>query len=222
MITITTAAKKKLLELWQSKKGSSPGLLIGIGGRNPNGFEYVLRFLDDEDVVKTQKALDVEDMPILIDAESVDSLKGSTVDFTAIGGGFRIDNPNPVWSWSDPVSQAIQDVLTNQINPQIAAHGGFVRLIEVKESIAYIEMGGGCVGCGLVDVTLKQGVEVAIKAAVPEITQVLDTTDHSQGTNPYYQETKGSSGPHHQPSKGNTAHHQPSKGGPPPSSPFSG
>ena len=77
-----------------------------------------------------------------------------------------------------------------QINPQIAAHGGFAELVAVDGSIAYLRMGGGCQGCGMAAVTLSQGIEVAILDTVPEITEVVDVTDHAGGTNPYYQAAK--------------------------------
>ena len=130
------------------------------------------------------------------------------IDFIAAQGSFHIDNPNPAWVWDDPLAQSVQDVLTDQINPAIAAHGGWVQLLDVKEDVAYIELGGGCVGCGLVDVTLQQGIEVAIKEAVPAIQAVVDRTDHASGTNPYYQASKAD------------PYQQPSKGGPAPQSPF--
>jgi Fe/S biogenesis protein NfuA len=208
MLEITDVARQKLLELWAEKKHTTIGLLIGIAGRGPNGFEYVLRFLTEDEESDHDLVTEIDDLPILVDRESADNLKGSTIDFLAMANGFNIDNPNPVWVWSDPLEQAVQNVLTNQINPSVASHGGRVQLLEVKDHVAYIELGGGCVGCGLVDVTLKQGIEVAIMAAVPEIKAIVDTTDHASGTNPYYQESKG--GPHH----------QPAKGGPAPSSPF--
>ena len=78
-------------------------------------------------------------------------------------------------------------MIDKKINPGLAMHRGFVSLLEVKENIAYISFGGGCQGCGLIDVTMKQGVEVTIQEAVPQIKQVLDTTDHTGGTNPYHQ-----------------------------------
>ena len=71
------------------------------------------------------------------------------------------------------------------VNPGVASHGGFVNLLEVKDNVAYIQLGGGCQGCAQVDVTLKQGIEVAIQRQVPEIVAVRDTTDHAAGTNPY-------------------------------------
>lgn len=83
--------------------------------------------------------------------------------------------------------RAVQAVLDNEINPGVAMHGGRIRLIDVIEHTAYIRLEGGCHGCGAADVTLKQGVEVAIIENVPTIIAVLDTTDHAEGKNPYYQ-----------------------------------
>lgn len=80
----------------------------------------------------------------------------------------------------------IRVLLETRINPAIAAHGGYITLIDIKDSIAFVEMAGGCQGCGMADATLKQGVEVEIKSAVPAIERVLDVTDHAGGTNPYY------------------------------------
>jgi len=82
---------------------------------------------------------------------------------------------------------AVQAVLDNDINPGVASHGGNVQLIDVAEHTVYLEFGGGCHGCGMVDVTLKQGVETRIMEAVPTIIAVFDVTDHAEGTNPYYQ-----------------------------------
>jgi Fe/S biogenesis protein NfuA len=81
-------------------------------------------------------------------------------------------------------------VLDEQINPAIAAHGGRAELVAVEDGVAYLRLGGGCQGCGLATVTLSQGIEVAILDAVPEVTQVVDVTDHASGTNPYFESAK--------------------------------
>ena len=81
-------------------------------------------------------------------------------------------------------------VLEEQINPAIASHGGHAQLVAVEDSIAYLRLGGGCQGCGMAAVTLSQGIEVAILDMVPEITEVIDVTDHSSGDNPYYEAAK--------------------------------
>ena len=81
-------------------------------------------------------------------------------------------------------------VLEEQINPAIAAHGGRAELVAVEDGVAYLRLGGGCQGCGMAAVTLSQGIEVAILDAVPEMTQVVDVTDHASGTNPYFESAK--------------------------------
>ena len=80
----------------------------------------------------------------------------------------------------------VQRLLSEQINPGVASHGGFVELIDVENNTVYLRMGGGCQGCGAADITLKSGIERLIKEEIPEIEEVLDTTDHSAGSNPYY------------------------------------
>lgn len=90
----------------------------------------------------------------------------------------------------EEIKKKIQGVLDAEINPAVAAHGGWVELIDVKKNEVFIKMGGGCQGCGMADVTLKQGVEKSIRQAVPEIGAIMDTTDHATGRNPYYAPSK--------------------------------
>lgn len=85
-----------------------------------------------------------------------------------------------------PSALAIQKLLDERINPGVAAHGGYIELLDVRQDTAYIRMGGGCQGCGAADVTLRQGVEVEIKNTAPEITRIIDVSDHEAGENPYY------------------------------------
>lgn len=90
-----------------------------------------------------------------------------------------------------PTAKAVQKVLDERINPSVAGHGGHIALIDIKEDTAFIRLEGGCQGCGMASVTLKQGIEVEIMDAVPAITTILDTTDHAGGDNPYYSPGKG-------------------------------
>ena len=94
---------------------------------------------------------------------------------------------------SKSLSTSVQHVLDEQINPAVGDHGGFIRLIEVKDDIAYIQFEGGCQGCAMANVTLRQGVEVMIKEQIPEIVAIVDVTDHASGTNPYFETKKGPS-----------------------------
>ncbi len=89
-----------------------------------------------------------------------------------------------------PEAEAIQKLLAEQINPAVAAHGGHISLVDVQDDTVYIRLEGGCQGCGMADVTLKQGIEEQIKQTVPQIATVLDVTDHAGGDNPYYQPGK--------------------------------
>jgi len=91
---------------------------------------------------------------------------------------------------SDEIKAQVQEVLDTEINPAVASHGGIIRLIEVKDNVVFIQMGGGCQGCGQADVTLKQGIETAIRGAVPSVGDILDVTDHASGRNPYYTPSK--------------------------------
>ena len=94
-----------------------------------------------------------------------------------------------------PAGKAIQTLLDDMVNPSVASHGGHISLIDVREDMAYIRLEGGCQGCGMADVTLKQGVATEIQRVAPEIVTVLDVTDHAGGDNPYYQPGKGGMSP---------------------------
>lgn len=86
--------------------------------------------------------------------------------------------------------EKIQYLLDTAINPAVAGHGGMVSLIDVRDNVVYLQMGGGCQGCGMADVTLKQGIEMMIREEVPEVVEILDVTDHAAGQNPYYTPSK--------------------------------
>jgi Fe-S cluster biogenesis protein NfuA len=85
----------------------------------------------------------------------------------------------------DQLREKVQKVLDEQINPAIAAHNGFISLLEVQGTKVFLQMGGGCQGCSGANVTLRQGVEEALRQQIPEITEILDITDHASGENPY-------------------------------------
>jgi Fe/S biogenesis protein NfuA len=91
---------------------------------------------------------------------------------------------------SGDVPQRVTQVLEQQINPSIAAHGGRADLVAVEDGTAYVRMSGGCQGCGMASVTLSQGIEVALREGVPEVQRVVDVTDHAAGTNPYFEPAK--------------------------------
>jgi Fe/S biogenesis protein NfuA len=192
-ITVTPAATAKI-DAVRSKSGRADACLrVAIAGRRGGQFVYELDLVAPEDAPPTDVVVETTDLRLLVDPDSAAMLEGAVIDLdpSALGGALRIDNPNE--GWRDPVAARIQEVLDRQINPSVAAHGGFVDLLEVRGGAAYVQLGGGCQGCAQVDVTLRQGIEVAIMAAVPQITEVIDVTDHAAGTNPYFQPAKKAS-----------------------------
>jgi Fe/S biogenesis protein NfuA len=197
IITVTEQALAKILELRKAEDDPDGlGLRIEVTGTRGADFAYDLSFepLDenaDDDVVHEQDGL-----PIVVPAASVDSLLGATLDLPSNQdqGGLVLRNPNRPTTpqLGDPIEltgtteEKVRQLLDQQVNPAIAAHGGYASVVKVEGSIAYITMGGGCQGCAMSAMTLREGIESAILGSVPEITEVVDNTDHSVGENPYY------------------------------------
>jgi Fe/S biogenesis protein NfuA len=139
------------------------------------------------------------DLPIVIRARDFRKVRGATIDWLdkpSGAGGLTVDNPNtpspalggpPPPDLSGDVTQRLAQVLARQVNPAIAAHGGRAELVSVEQDTAYVRLSGGCQGCAVASVTLHHGIEQAIVRAVPEITKVVDVTDHESGMNPYFQ-----------------------------------
>lgn len=188
-VQFTERASAMVRQFMESRGKQNAALRVGIQGRSSAGFNYAMNIVDLSDRDNSDTVLDAG-FPVLIDAGSLENLRGATVDFveTPQGSGFQIENPNPVWR--DETAMQVQTVIDTQINPGVASHGGWVELLEVKDGVAYVRLGGGCQGCGMADVTLKQGIEALIRENVPVITAVLDATDHASGTNPYYRPAK--------------------------------
>lgn len=195
MITVTDAARTQIETLLKEQGREGLALRAAIAGRGPGGFQYRLGFVGPEERRDDDNVVDAGGFQIFVDPASAPDLAGATIEWVdgPQGSGFRIDNPNPLWR--DPLALAVQRVLDDDINPAVGQHGGWVSLLDVKDGVAYIQLGGGCQGCGMVDVTLKQGIEVRIRETVPEIREIVDSTDHAGGTNPYYQPAKGGRSP---------------------------
>jgi Fe/S biogenesis protein NfuA len=200
VFSITDAAREKILEVRAAEEGAeSLALWVTVTGEANGAYTYDMSFRALDDAGDADVVQHHDDLPIVIDADSVTALSGATLDFTA--AGMVMQNPNkpaargplagrPEADLSGPVAQAVIRVLEDEINPMIASHGGRADLVAVDESIAYLRLSGGCQGCGMASVTLGQGIEVAILDAVPEISEVVDVTDHASGTNPYFEAAK--------------------------------
>jgi Fe/S biogenesis protein NfuA len=195
MITFTEVARAKVLELLGKEERRDLALRFSIEGRGPGGFRYRLGFVPGGERREDEVVVDGGGFDVLVDAASAPNLQGVTLDFveTLQESGFKVDNPNS--PWSDPKAQEVQRVLDRDINPAVAMHGGSVVLHDVKDDVAYVELQGGCQGCGMAVVTLRQGIEVRIREMVPGIRRVVDVTDHESGENPYYASSEGGSSP---------------------------
>lgn len=186
LLTVTPDARAKIDSVRSSNDFLDALLRVKVAARTGPRLQYEIALEDPRDRTDADVAVDVEGLTVVVDPDSADQLAGSTIDLDAsvTGGGLRVDNPNE--GWKDPLARAVQAVLDTRINPGVGGHGGIVSLVDVRDGTAYMRFGGGCQGCAAVDVTLKAGVEAALAQAVPEITAVVDVTDHAAGENPYY------------------------------------
>ncbi len=196
-LTLTDEAVAAILGIRADEPDAADlALTIAITGARNAQFVYELTFIPLADAADDDVLQRFGELPVVTRSDSVDRLEGATISVR--DGGLAVDNPTspspPMaagpGTTDGPVADRIRQVLENQINPAIASHGGFAELVSVEDDTAYLRMGGGCQGCGLAQVTLSQGIEVAIKEAVPEINHVVDATDHDSGANPYYESAK--------------------------------
>ena len=197
MLELTPAARQKIRAALE--RVSPPRDHLRLEARpGRNGFEYRLAAMAVDDVRQDDLVQDEGGFRIVLDGESAGWLRGARLDYreTLLESGFRFENPNPPPSPTIPsgarddltgtTADKIRRLLETEINPAVAAHGGRVELAGVEGAVVYLSFGGGCHGCGLVDVTLKQGIETRLKEVLPEIERVVDTTDHAAGANPFY------------------------------------
>ena len=206
VLTVTDQARKKILAL-RADEPNAEQLALWLEVTGVAGLDYVydlyFEALDKagpDDVIARH-----DDLSVVVPAASVDKLRGATLGVSRdlLNPGMTVTNPNRPASPSSPtitrrppadlsgdVAQRVATVLEAQINPSIASHGGHAELVAVEDGTAYLRLSGGCQGCGMASVTLSQGIEVAIRESVPEITTVTDVTDHASGANPYYEAAK--------------------------------
>jgi Fe/S biogenesis protein NfuA len=200
VLTISPEAHQKALEVRNSEnEPETLALWVEVNGQANGAYTYLMEFRPTAELAGEVLVEHDDDLAIAIPAESVDLLRGATLAFN---GGMVMQNPNhplppaaqianrPDADLSGEIPQRVIAVLEQQINPAIASHGGVAELVAVEDSIAYLRLSGGCQGCGMASVTLSQGIEVAILDTVPEITEVIDVTDHASGSNPYYEAAK--------------------------------
>jgi Fe/S biogenesis protein NfuA len=186
LLSVTPDARAKIDGVRTFNDFPEAVLRVRVVAREGPRFRYEIALEDPRDRAESDLAIDAGGLTVVVDPTSAADLAGATIDLDAAvtGGGLRVDNPNE--GWQDPVARAVQEVLDRQINPGVGSHGGMVSLVEVRDGTAFMRFGGGCQGCAAVDVTLRQGVETAVRAAVPQVQAIVDVTDHGAGENPYY------------------------------------
>lgn len=203
VLSITDKALAKILEIISEEPDSDElALEIRIAGVRDGHFDYDLAMIGSQDISPADHRETHGLLTVVIPADSVEKITGATLDESRdlLKPGLVLDNPNrpspriatdgPPPELTGPVEQRVVQILDQQINPSIAAHGGVAELVAVEGGTAYLRLGGGCQGCGMASVTLSQGIETAIRQAIPEITSVIDVTDHAAGQNPYYEAAK--------------------------------
>ncbi len=191
-MTVTESGQNYLKELINSKKEEMSVRVFVTQPGTPNA-ETCLAYCPEGDEEEDDQLLPKVPFKFFIHQKSLPYLQDALIDFQKdqFGGQLTIKAPNSKMMKVDensPISDQVNYILYTDINPALAAHGGIVSLMDLIENdtIAILQFGGGCQGCGMIDVTLKQGVEKALLEKVPQLKGIRDATDHSDRSNAYY------------------------------------
>jgi Fe/S biogenesis protein NfuA len=207
VLHVTDAALEMVLEVRSGEDGGeSLALWVEVTGASGDAYTYDIYFQALDNASPDDWSDERGGLVLVVRADSIAKMRGSVLDVNryADQSGMVIQNPNqpprpagaspgmagPPVDLTGDVAQRVMQVLEQQINPSIAVHGGRADLVAVEGDAAYLRLSGGCAGCGMAAVTLSQGIEVALRESVTEITRVIDVTDHAAGTNPYYEAAK--------------------------------
>lgn len=191
MINVTASAEDYLSKLIE-KKDFECDVRIFVSDPGTPRAETCLAFCKPDETEPTDHRLSLDSFTLFIEEKSVPYLEDAEVNYDAdnFGGQLTIKAPSsrvPKVGENASLEDKVNYVLYSEINPQLASHGGEVHLNEItSENYAVLQFGGGCQGCGMVDVTLKEGIEKTLLEKVPEIKGIKDVTDHSERENAYY------------------------------------
>jgi Fe/S biogenesis protein NfuA len=200
--SVTEKARKRVLALRADEpQPADLALWVEVVGASATEFVYDLYFQGLEHVDPDDLVVTVEDLTVVIPDGSRDLLEGATLDMNRdlLNPGLLLDNPNrppeaavspemaqDLGELTGTVADRVRQVLERQINPAVASHGGKAELVEVTDAgVVTLRLSGGCQGCGQAAATLRNGIEVALRQHIPEITEIVDATDHAAGENPY-------------------------------------
>jgi Fe/S biogenesis protein NfuA len=205
ILSLTDEARNVVIDALGNEENSEGlALFIEVTGTQGAGYSYDLYFSDRADAPE-DAAIGVDGgVTIVVPSNSVDRLRGSRLEFAGEGGGgLVLVNPNAptpeevnpgvpaeilALGIEGPLATLAIEVLESSVNPSIASHGGRADLVALDEGekIAYVKLSGGCQGCAMSRMTLSQGIETSLREAIPQLTNVIDVTDHASGENPFY------------------------------------
>jgi Fe/S biogenesis protein NfuA len=205
IVTLTPEAHRVVREaLDQEPESASLALWLEVRGVQDGAFVYDLFFQATSDAAEVDEVHADGDVQIVVPAGSVDPLRGARLEWSEEGdGGLVLVNPNTptpeeaspgvppevlAAGITGPLALRVVSVLEQSVNPSIASHGGRADLLalDTEQGIAYLRLSGGCQGCAMSQMTLKQGIETTLLEEVSELTRVIDVTDHGGGENPFY------------------------------------
>lgn len=192
-ITFSETASERIRTYIEEDDASGLAVRVSVQNASPIAPAYEMALIEPDEREAGDLEIDGGGFPVVVDPDSASILDGTSIDWVESmhGSGFKFENPNikPLGSepLEGPLVERVQRIIDERVNPGVAMHGGQIRLVDIRENIVYVQMGGGCQGCGMAGVTLTQGIKEMIKEAAPEVVDVRDVTDHSAGTNPYYE-----------------------------------
>lgn len=191
MIEMSESAQTYFRHLLKTQGGDAVGIRVSALHPGTPRADARLEFCEAGDLLGDEWSLDCEGFTLFVDAPSVRFLDGAQVDYVTQSTGGQLTIRAPRIKGEQPTQDAsvverVQYLIDSEINPMLASHKGQVSLVEVTaEGVVFLRFGGGCHGCGMVDVTLKQGIEKTMRERIPEITAIRDATDHATGQAPY-------------------------------------
>ena len=181
-----TISPEALKKIQAQHEDASNGWLLAVEPKSPTKGVYTLRPLKDDDTEQMQR-FQKEGIVFWMDFSLLPFLEGTEIQLDEDTGEIEVVNEGlGIGKLRGNFEDRVRQVLDEQVNPMVASHGGVVSLSRIENGEVFLRFGGGCQGCGMVDVTLKQGVEVMMKESVPDIVAIHDATDHDSGSNPYY------------------------------------
>jgi Fe/S biogenesis protein NfuA len=199
MITFTDKARQMVFSYLKESDGEFEALRVRMVG-SPLEPEFELSLIGAGEVSAEDSAIESEGIVVVMEKAQAPNIEGAQIDFVerVNESGFEVtaatqNGQGPGGAASGPptgdLAEKVQGVLDDRVNPSIAAHGGSIDLVHVEGTEITLLMSGGCQGCAMSKLTLRQGVEKILHDEVPEITAIHDATDHESGANPYFSET---------------------------------